>query len=168
MALDACQGQVVAMRGGIQILGSESVNHFDHQGTVEGARQGRAVGKAESSRRSGGVPGIPDQKHVVPDYRDPVEAYVEVDTLALVVVLHEREQTRARVEVVLEAARREHGVKCAGRQARGGVGEVGADDDVAAAVPRYGELRVGAVAAVEAPPIEERAEREWPPGAHRV
>ena len=91
------------------------MNHLDDEGAVERARQGLRVGEAKSGERLGRVPGVPNQEDVVPDHRNPVEPHIEVDALALVVVLDEREHARAGIEVVLQTARGQHRRKRADR-----------------------------------------------------
>src|SRR5439155_13380944 len=76
-------------------LRRETMNDLDDERPVERAGQGPGVREAKPSERLSSVPGVPHHEHVVPDHRNPVEPHVEVDTLALVVVLDEREHAGA-------------------------------------------------------------------------
>src|SRR5439155_19454046 len=86
-------------------LRRETVNQFDDERPVARAGQGPRIREAKPGERIGRVPRVPHQEDIVPDHRDPVEPHIEVDALVLVVVLDEREQARAGIEVVLEPVR---------------------------------------------------------------
>jgi len=60
------------------------------------------VSEAKPGERLGSVPGVPHYEHIVANYWYPVEPDIEVDALALIVVLDECEQTGPRVEIVLQ------------------------------------------------------------------
>src|SRR5216117_3645596 len=88
-------------------LRRETVHYLDDECPVERAGQGPGVREAKPGKRLGGVPGVPHHEHIIPDHRYPVEPDIEVDALAFIVVLNEREQARAGIEVVLQPARRQ-------------------------------------------------------------
>src|SRR5437870_4361408 len=111
------------------------MHQLDDECPVERARQRPGVRKAKPGERLTGVSGVPHHEHIVPDHRNPVEPDIEVDTLALIVVLHECEQARAGIEVVLQPARRQYRRERADRQLSVRSGQIGAHDDVATATP---------------------------------
>src|SRR2546422_10288395 len=86
-------------------LRRETMHHLDDECPVERAGQRPGVREAKPGERLSGVPGVPYHEHIVPDHRYPVKPYIEVDALALIVVLDEREQARPGIEVVLQPAR---------------------------------------------------------------
>src|SRR6266849_5016080 len=107
------------------------MHYLDDEGAVERAGQGPGVREAKPGERLSGVPGIPHHEHIVPDHRDPVEPQIEVDALALIVVLHERKQARAGIEVVLQPARRQYRRERTDWELGFCPGQIGAHDDVA-------------------------------------
>src|SRR2546421_3931413 len=121
------------------------MNDLDDERPVERAGQRPGIREAKPGERLGGVSGVPHHEHIVPDHRYPVEPHIEVDALALIVVLHEGEQARSGIEVVLQPARGHHRRERAHRQLGRGPGQIGAHDDVATAAPRRRKLEIGAV-----------------------
>src|SRR5713101_4161724 len=165
-------GSTNAVSVGVSIrpssLRREAMHHLDDEGPVERTGQGPGVREAKPGERLGSVSGVPHHEHIVADYRYPVEPDIEVDALALIVVLDECEQTGPRVEIVLQPIPGQHGRERPDRQVSGRPGEVGAHDDVAAATPRRGELKVSAVTAIELAPIHEGPDAQRTARAHEV
>src|SRR5207244_13614947 len=93
---------------------------------------------------------------------------IEVDTSALIVLLHECEQARAGIEVVLQPARRQYRRERADRQLSVRSGQIGAHDDVATATPCRAELEIGAVTPVKLAPIHECADAQGTARVHDV
>src|SRR2546422_11601263 len=141
------------------------MHRLDHDSPVQGVRERTTAGEPVRRPREGRESGVPHYIHVVSDDRDPVEPHVEVDALALVVVLDEREQAGAGIEVVLQPARRQYGRERPERQLSPCPGQIGAPDDVTTATPRRAELEIGTVTAVELTPVHECPEAQ---GATRV
>src|SRR5713101_9076332 len=148
--------------------GRETMNDLDDKRPIERTGEGPGVREAKPGERLRGVPRVPHQEDIVPDHGDPVEPHIEVDALALVIVLDEREQAGAGVEVVLEPVRRQHRRERPHGQLSRRSREIRAQDDVAAAAPRRGELEIGAVTAVELAPVHECTEAQRPPRVHEI
>src|SRR2546430_2952855 len=140
-------------------LRRETVHHLDDECPVERASQGGGVGEAKPGEWLSRVPGVPHHEQVVPDHRDPVEPQIEVAALALIVVLHEREQARAGIEVVLQPARRQYRRERADRQLSLRPGPIGAQDEVATAAPRRRKVEIGAMTTVKGAPVHEQIGR---------
>src|SRR5205823_14405472 len=100
--------------------------------------------------------------------RYPVEPDIEVDTLALIVVLNEGEQARSRIEVVFQPARRQYRRERADRHLSLRPGQIGAQDEVATAAPRRRQLDIGAVTTVKPAPVHERSEAQGAARVHEV
>src|SRR5438876_7624025 len=113
-----------------------TVDDLQHECAVQRPSEGSCRGEAVSRSAVGCVPRVPDQEHVVPDLRNPMESQVEVRPLRVVVVLHEAKKAGPRIEIVLDAAGGQQGGEPAGGQPSGGAGQVGTDNDVSAAAPR--------------------------------
>src|SRR6266576_4477516 len=88
-----------------QGLRRDPVHDLHDERSIETVAQRAHRREAVARRGIGAVAGIPHEIHVVSDHRDPVKPHVEVHAVLLVRVLHKGEQTGARVEIVLEAAR---------------------------------------------------------------
>src|SRR6266571_7310126 len=149
-------------------LRREAVHYLDDEGPVERAGQGPGVREAKPGERLSGVSGVPHHEHIIPDHGYPVEADIEVDALALIVVLHEREQARAGIEVVLQPARRQYRCERADRQLSFRPGQVGAQDEVATCAPRRRKLEIGAMTTVKRAPVHERSEAQRAARVHEI
>src|SRR2546426_3617880 len=132
------------------------MHYLDDEGPIERARQRPGVREAKPGERLSGVPGVPHHEHIVPNHGYPVEADIEVDALALIVVLDECEQARAHIEIVLQPARRHYRRERADRQLSLRPGQIGAHDEVATPAPRRRKLEISAVTPVELAPVHER------------
>src|SRR5690349_10261092 len=144
------------------------MHHFQYECAVQRTRErarGRKTRPGESIRR---VSRVPHEIDVVSNQRYPVKPQVEVDALALVVVLNEAEQTRPRIEIVFDPIRGEDGGERADREPGGRPRQVSAQNDVPVTAPRGGELEIGAVTAVKLPPVHERTEAQRTTGAHLI
>src|SRR2546425_1232473 len=75
-------------------LRRETMHQLHDECPVERAGQGPRVREAKPGERLSGLSGVPHYEHIVPDHWYPVEPDIEVDTLALIVVLNEGEQAR--------------------------------------------------------------------------
>src|SRR5437870_2592890 len=121
------------------------MHHLDDECPVERAGQRPGVREPKPGERLSGVSGVPHHEHIIPNHGYPVEADIEVDALALIVVLDECEQACAHIEIVLQAARRQHSRERADRQVSSCPGQIGAHDDMATAAPRRRKLEMGNV-----------------------
>src|SRR5690349_24519157 len=95
------------------------MHHFQYECAVQrpGERaRGRKTKPGERIRR---VSRVPHEIDVVSNQRYPVEPQVEVDALALVVVLNEAEQTGPGIEIVFDPVRGEYGGERANREPHG-------------------------------------------------
>src|SRR6266850_6066634 len=81
----------------------ETMHHLHDKGPIEGTGQGTCIREAKPGARLSGIPRVPHDEYVIADHRNPVKPYIEIDPLVLVVVLDEREQAGAGVEIVLKA-----------------------------------------------------------------
>src|SRR5256886_8967579 len=144
------------------------MHHLDDECPVERAGQRPGVREPKPGERLSGVSGVPHHEHIIPNHGYPVEADIEVDALALIVVLDECEQARAHIEIVLQAARRQHSRERADRQVSSCPGQIGAHDDMATAAPRRRKLEIGAVTTVKRAPVHERSEAQGTARVHEV
>src|SRR3989449_10099006 len=149
-------------------LRRETMHHLDDECPVERAGQRPGVREPKPGERLSGVSGVPHHEHIIPNHGYPVEADIEVDALALIVVLDECEQARAHIEIVLQAARRQHSRERADRQVSSCPGQIGAHDDMATAAPRRRKLEIGAVTTVKRAPVHERSEAQGAARVHEI
>src|SRR2546430_3843527 len=76
--------------------------------------------------------------------------------------------SRSHIEIVLQAARRQHSRERADRQVSSCPGQIGAHDDMATAAPRRRKLEIGAVTTVKRAPVHERSEAQGTARVHEV
>src|SRR6267378_88676 len=86
----------------------ETMHHLHDKGPIEGTGQGTCIREPKPGARLRGISRVPHDEYVIADHRNPVKPHIEIDAPVLVVVLNEREQAGARIEVILKPVCGQH------------------------------------------------------------